>query len=147
MEGLQAGVEYGRSKRTTVLTVGYGRIGKALLPRLTSLGCRVLTAERRQDRREDAAQICGMAIPIEDLGRVRADAIFNTVPSRVIPPSLIRDSIYIELASAPFGISPQEGREIARVYRSASGLPGKYAPYRAGLALWNYLRSEWEATV
>ena len=69
--------------------------------------------------------------------------LFNTVPSHILPRDLLMglqpDTLLIDLASAPFGVSDTHVREAAEQnglrYLRAPSLPGSYAPRDAGRAI------------
>ncbi len=116
-----------------VLICGYGRIGKCLGKILSALGADVTVAARRCEVVYEAA-VCGgfCAELIEEIDiSKRYDAIFNTIPSRIFDGrllSVVENSIYIELASAPYGGDSEMLERYCKKYLLASGIPGKYAP-------------------
>jgi dipicolinate synthase subunit A len=69
--------------------------------------------------------------------------LFNTVPAHILPRDLLMglqpDTLLIDLASAPFGVSDDNVREAAAQnglrYLRAPSLPGSYAPRDAGRAI------------
>lgn len=116
-----------------ILICGYGRIGKCLARMLCSFGADVTIAARRREVVFEAA-VCG-GFGAELIGMVdtnkRYDVIFNTVPSRIFEGKLLNvleNSIYAELASAPYGGDSETLERYCRKYILASGIPGKYAP-------------------
>ena len=76
---------------------------------------------------------------IEKLGKSPHDVIFNTVPSRIVSNEQIlaldTDTLLIELASAPGGFDFEIAEQYGLKCINAQGLPGKYAPRSAGLAI------------
>jgi dipicolinate synthase subunit A len=66
--------------------------------------------------------------------------LFNTVPAHILPRDLLMglqpDTLLIDLASAPFGVSDDHVREATAKnglrYLRAPSLPGSYAPRDAG---------------
>lgn len=122
------------TKRTicnsNVLIIGGGNISKALIPRLKALGAKLHVSARKQS---DYVFIASHgAIPVnsynlEDLGKY--DIIFNTVANKLLLPERLseigNESVYIELASPPYGIDMQRDYNFKTV--SASGLPAKYS--------------------
>lgn len=115
------------------LVTGFGRVGKVLAQRLHALGASVTIAARRPAELA-LAEAMGLesdAIGSYRHGLSRYDFIFNTVPARVfsrLPEG--KNCVYIELASKPFGIAPEEAGGV--IYLPAPGLPGKTAPKTAG---------------
>lgn len=63
------------------------------------------------------------------------DYIFNTVPFRIFDSRLLKtmkkDCVYIELASAPYGIDAYFAENNGINIIKAGGLPGKFSPYTA----------------
>lgn len=111
-----------------VLVLGYGRIGRALAPRLRALGAEVTVYARRADRRvwaEDAGCSTLQTLPPEVAGY---DYLFNTIPVPLLDRAP-EGCFCLELASAPGGFRDPDGVRIAR------GLPGKTAPSSAARVL------------
>lgn len=117
--------------KSRVLVTGGGRIGSILTDRLCSMGARVTAAARkRSDRiRLEAAGAEAVEIPFDSDEQFRFDMIFNTVPAEIFGEKEIGkispECVYIELASAPGGISPEKAGETKFVYIGASGLPAE----------------------
>ncbi len=122
-----------------VAVLGYGRIATALCERLQALGTKV-SAAARNPRDIVRIELAGYrALPIKDEKSLLPlaagyDVIFNTVPHRLLTPSLIErlhpKTLLVELASTPGGWDPALVSSDRAVY--APGLPGKYAPRTAG---------------
>lgn len=114
-------------KNSTVLILGWGRIGKCLGKLLAQYGAKVTIAARKES---DLALIQALgynSIPIQYLNNtpLSYQVVFNTVPEMILPnPILSSDTIVIELASSP-------GICAANVI-NGRGLPGKYAPEESG---------------
>ena len=121
-----------RSERTILgsraLILGFGRIARALAPRLRALGAEVTVWARKPEQRA-LAQCLGCAaldrLPDQPRGW---HFLFNTVPAPLLP-GAAEGTLSIELASAPGGFRDPSGAVIAR------GLPGKAAPLSAAEAL------------
>lgn len=117
--------------KSRVLVTGGGRIGSILTDRLCSMGAKVTAAARKRSdciRLESAgAETVQIPFPPEIMGRY--DIIFNTVPAEIFGEKEIRkispECVYIELASAPGGISSDKSGGTEFVYIGASGLPAK----------------------
>ena len=60
------------------------------------------------------------------------DYIFNTVPSKIFSPenikNLRKDTVFVELASKPFGTDPEYFISFDKKYICGQSLPGKYYP-------------------
>lgn len=133
---------------TSVAVLGYGRIGKCLSRLLHALGATVTVCARREEALfEAAAEGCHPLLLREDdpMGGIHPicrdhSVIFNTVPARVMNREFLldleRDTLLIDLASAPFGVADGDVREAAACnglrYLRAPSLPGSYAPRDAG---------------
>ena len=94
------------------LITGFGRIGKNLAIILRGMGAEVFCAARK-----------------------KADLIFNTVPAKVLTSPVLmqqtRDTLIIELASAPGGIDLKRAEELHLHVIDAPSLPGRVAPKTA----------------
>ena len=126
-------------RRTLVL--GYGRIGRWLARFLLALETPVTVCARRPEAREAArgegAAVC--SFPALSGFLPRASLIINTVPSPVLPRALLlrissRASL-VDLASPPYGFDLADARELGLCARREGGLPGRYCPESAALAL------------
>lgn len=127
------------------LVVGYGKIGKILSSRLSSLGAKVTASARRCS---DLAWIEAngfKSVHTSDLSSVadEFDIIFNTVPKVVLDFRVISktkpDVLIIDLASKPGGVDFEVAHELGRKTISALSLPGRVAPDTAGLIIKNTL--------
>ena len=113
---------------TSVLVIGWGRIGKCLGYLLNSIGCRVTVAARKAS---DRAILDALGYQTADPEYIRHleqfDLIYNTVPAPVLERSRLAqcpDTLKIDLASTP-GL---DGTDVIW----ARGLPGLYAPESSG---------------
>ena len=136
---------------TSVGVLGYGRIGKYLARLLHTLGADVTVCARREESLfEAAAEGCHPLLITENtqmnglhpLCRDHA-ILFNTIPARIMTRELLtsldRDTLLIDLASAPFGACDSDVRDATAHnglrYLRAPSLPGSYAPRDAGRIL------------
>ena len=135
-------------RSTSAAVLGYGRIGKYLARLLRALGAEVTVCARREESLfEAAAEGCHPLLmtpdaPMGGLAPLCRDhaVIFNTVPARVLDRDLLlgleRDTLLIDLASAPFGADDGDVRAAVTRrglrYLRAPSLPGSYAPREAG---------------
>lgn len=117
---------------------GCGTLGKCLADRLSLLGAEV-TVTARNPKETAWAQTFGMKSQPLDAFLARkcdADCIFNTIPFNIFGidfiSSLPEETIYIELASKPYGMSNECSKLLGDRYIPALSLPGKYAPVSAG---------------
>ena len=136
---------------TSVAVLGYGRIGKYLARLLHTLGAAVTVCARREESLfEAASEGCHPLLitegdPMSGLHPLCRDhaILFNTIPAHVMTRELLmgleRDTLLIDLASAPFGVCDGDVREATARnglrYLRAPSLPGNYAPREAGRIL------------
>lgn len=117
------------------LVIGYGRIGKCLAYLLRQMGAKVTVSARKDS---DLAWIENYGYtPVQTKDVVENthefDIVFNTVPVRMIKAeSLSHKSLYIELASTPYGVNPEEVMNSGKQFLLAASLPGKISPVAAG---------------
>lgn len=129
----------------TALVTGFGRIGRALTVRLSALGVFVIVCARSEEQMRKAHELGAHPVHISRLSdaAAQADVIFNTVPARIFDRHILsgigRDTLIIELASAPCGMDMQLAEQMGIMVCVESGLPGRYAPLDAGAALFDAL--------
>jgi dipicolinate synthase subunit A len=124
---------------SNVLVLGYGNIGMILSKMLNGIGANVFCSARKQ---KDIAIIEAMgynSIETDNIDSIinNMDIVFNTIPANILDENKIKifkqDSLYIELASKPYGMD----FEIAKKYNLnvclAPGLPSIVAPYTAAM--------------
>ncbi len=119
---------------------GFGRIGKMLAYILRSVGAHISVFARKETDISliDILGMHGVDIKSEEfLHSVgEQDIIFNTVPYNIITEKLIgtlrSDTVLVDLASAPFGISDELLERYPLNYHRELGIPGRYAPRAAG---------------
>lgn len=121
-----------------VAVFGYGRIGARLASLLTAFGAKVTVVARRSESRLLAEISNHLAVGYTESGDVleNSDIVFNTVPFRIFGKDelskMSKNSLYIELASPPFGFCEEDKDSCAAKIIVASGLPGKTAFESAG---------------
>ena len=120
------------------LIIGFGRLGRALAPRLAGLGARVSVAARKY---ADLAWAESFGWGVEHTGQLAGwlcgyDLVINTVPARVLGEAelaeLKRDCLVIDLASKPGGVDFDAAARLGVRAVWALSLPGKVAPVTAG---------------
>ena len=124
---------------------GYGRLGKTLAPMLKNMGAGVTVAARRDTDIAwaaaygfDCLKICFLKNGTSSLTKLSQgyDVIFNTVPSWIFDRSILKNfsknTLIIDLASAPGGVDPSAAKEFGVKVITALSIPGKYAPISAG---------------
>lgn len=121
-----------------VLIVGLGRIGTALANILKGFGADVTVAVRN-GKGVAKAEICGIKSICTDYITGDYSLVFNTVPNLIFTADLLAEfpdnTLFVELASKPYGIDITEAEKIGKKVIVAQGLPGKIAPVTAGKAL------------
>jgi len=121
-----------------VLVVGFGRLGRALVPRLRALGARVWVSARRYDQQAAAES---MGDGAEGMDRMpdwlcSYDLVMNTVPAPVLSleelAALKEGALVIDLASRPGGVDMTAASALGVRVIWALSLPGKVAPITSG---------------
>ena len=114
---------------TSVLVLGWGRIGKCLARKLTALGCSVTVADRKESDRAMLEALGYRAVDFSAVPKILPHyrILFNTVPDLPLHSDILdlwKKGIAIDLASEP----GMRGKNVI----PARGLPGKYAPESSG---------------
>ena len=121
-----------------VLVVGFGRLGRALGPRLRALGAKVWVSARRYEQRAAAE---GLGLGSEGMDHLSDwlcsyDLVFNTVPAPVLGveelAALKEGALVIDLASRPGGVNLDAAAALGVRVIWALSLPGKVAPVTSG---------------
>lgn len=120
---------------TSVLIVGAGRIGTALVTILKGFGADITLAVRN-GKGVAKARILGVkSVFTKEMGSEYA-LVFNTVPELIFDRERLfgfdKNTLFIDLASRPGGINFDGAAELGRKVIWAQGLPGKTAPVTAG---------------
>lgn len=124
-----------------VLVIGYGRIARALNRILQGMGARVTVAARSREAREAAELRGARAVDMKEmLGCLSAQRlIFSTPPERVLEGEALNrvrsDALLIDLSSPPYGVDVQSAQQQGIQAWREPGLPGRYCPESAGIAL------------
>lgn len=125
-------------KGLPVLVAGYGRIAKYLCGYLVMMGAQVTVAARKESARIQALQLgCERAIDFAEEQEISASfaGLVNTVPAPVLAHMLRAvepGGFYLELASAPFGVTQASVEERGLIYLNGGRLPGRLCPRSAG---------------
>lgn len=116
------------------LITGFGRIGKNLAIILRGMGAEVFCAARKKADLMQMRAFGVQPLMYREISR-RFDLIFNTVPAKVLTSPVLmqqtRDTLIIELASAPGGIDLKRAEELHLHVIDAPSLPGRVAPKTA----------------
>ncbi len=125
------------------LVLGYGRCGKILANMLNGIGANVDVTYRKD---EDLAYIKAYSLSPIYLYKIKEnikkyDFIFNTIPYEILNKDILKninkDTIIIDLASAPGGLDYTYARDLNLKAIYCPSLPGRVAPYTAGEILKN----------
>ena len=106
---------------------GNGFVSKALEELLLKIGVKTYVCARRN-----------ADYGFSDIPSLNPDFIFNTVPAEVLCEDIlkgVKDSVIIELASAPYGLDFELASKLGLKVIKAGGLPGKMFPETAGKIL------------
>ena len=131
---------------STCVVTGFGRIGQALVRRLTAMDAFVIVCARNEAQMRRAHELGAHPLPLERIAQAcaQADVIFNTVPARILHEAALarigQETLLVELASPPYGEDPEAAKRLNVRMVLAGGLPGKYAPMDAGAALFEALQ-------
>ena len=128
--------EFMKRKKITVFgsrcaVAGYGRIGRRVADRLKALGAKVTVAVRGERDLASALSNGLTSVHLDDFtaSGFDGDCIFNTVPCNIFTEDFVRktgdDTLYIELASRPFGMDEKCAAQLAERHVFANSLPGK----------------------
>lgn len=139
----------------SVGVTGFGRVSRALVRLLLAMNAKVTVAARKRADIEEATAMGCKTVHLTGGRSLSAlcestEIIFNTVPHWIFSADILsempRNSLIIDLASAPGGVDASAaGANGIRVIWALS-LPGKYAPVTAGEiiaeTLLSYMREE-----
>lgn len=123
------------------LVTGWGRVARALAPRLRGLGMEVTMAARKPGDRAWAAAWGFHTADTERLAEALrgCSAVVNTVPALLLTAARLAElepeALVLDLASAPGGTDFEAARAFGLRALTAPGLPGKWAPLTAAQAI------------
>ncbi|MCM1363852.1 MAG: hypothetical protein NC122_08405 [Faecalibacterium sp.] len=132
--------EYVVSKK--ILVTGFGRVGKAVAHFMHVMGLDVYVAVRSEPQKCEAASYGYKILDISDIKSTvyLFDFIVNTVPAIIFDENTIslikKDSVYIELASSPFGAEKDYFEKSEKRYILAASLPGRLYPSASAKAIY-----------
>ncbi|MFW5998656.1 MAG: dipicolinate synthase subunit DpsA [Bacillota bacterium] len=130
---------------SNILIMGLGKVGLSLAWRLKNIGAKVYSVTRSKKAIARGNDLGFDMLKYNELENILPDMdiIYNTVPALILTASyfkyITRDTVIIDLASAPGGIDFDKAEEQGIKAMLAPGLPGKSAPKTAGKILGNYL--------
>jgi len=123
------------------IIIGFGRCGKTIARMLNALGAKTTVFARKP---ADLARIKEMGLQANNLDRLteilpQAELIINTIPIQVLTENRLnvtnRETLIIDIASAPGGTDFQAAERLGINAILAPSLPGLAAPKTAGLIL------------
>ena len=126
---------------STVLVLGFGRVGVTVARTFRALGARVIVAARRPASLARALEMGCATVPISGLDEVidGADIIINSVPELIITAELLAKAaarvLIMDLASSPGGVDFEAAAQLNIKAKLYPGLPGIVAPETAGAIL------------
>lgn len=128
----------------TALIIGFGRIATALSEMLKNLNMKVTVAARNELQLKTAKLSGFQIINLKELRNLSGfDFVFNTVPYRIFDEAAMssagKNSVYFELASAPFGVDKELAQKHDIRYVQGGALPGKYLPLSSAKLLKEYM--------
>lgn len=118
------------------MVTGFGRCSESLALLLKAMGAKVHVYARSIKDLSHAMALGFESFHLSELKSNAAyyDIIFNSVPfgifTRECTDRINKNSVFIDIASAPGGIACDAGKENLN-YHFLPGLPGKYSPYTA----------------
>lgn len=120
-----------------IAILGFGRCGKSITKLLSHLDGNISVFSRKNfsDDSQRGNKIKFISIYECEKLLKEYDVIINTIPFNVIAEDTVKlfsNTIYIEVASAPYGFDIYNNDTSAFNFILASGLPGKYTPVSAG---------------
>ena len=121
--------------KSKILILGFGRVAKTLAFKLNGLNANITCAARKDSDFAWISTYGFNSININNLEKKLSnyDVIINTVPYQILTKKELnyikKESLLIDLASAPGGINKKESKELGLKYIWALALPGKVAPY------------------
>ncbi len=129
-----------------ILVTGFGRISKALVLLLRSLGAYVTVCARSTRQLTEAECMGYETLELKDMSKkiYTYDFIFNTVPDNIFTFSDIAaidsGAIYFELASKPYGAPVSVFEELDKKLIDGASLPGRYLSESAGERIAEFIR-------
>lgn len=129
-----------------VLITGFGKVAFQCAKMLSSLGFNVAISARNEAQRETAKSLGYATFDNEKIENYiyMFDIVVSTVPHNIISRKALEhmkdNSLYIELASAPFGAEKKNFKNSKARYILGASLPGKMYPQASARVIFNYIK-------
>ncbi|MBQ8029398.1 MAG: hypothetical protein IJ262_08355 [Clostridia bacterium] len=130
-----------------VLISGFGRVSQLCALLLSSLGANIYIAARSAEQRAKAQCLGYKTLEISDIEKTvfHFDIIISTVPFNVFSHDAInktrKNSLFIELASAPYGSDEKFFNDETAKYIFAPSLPGRYYPETSARIIYKTIKN------
>lgn len=127
------------------LIIGFGDVAKTLAVKLKAVGLEVHIAARNKDQLSIAALNGYKTIKLDMIRKsiYMFDFVFGTVPFNILLVDDVKamgeDSVYFELASAPYTAEKAFFKSFGRKYVLSSSLPGKYLPKASANIIYDFI--------
>ena len=130
------------------LIIGFGDVARTLARMLSNLGLSVTVAMRNTNQMVLADtlgyEVIHLSEIVDYLGRY--DYIFGTVPANILTEKCIaaikNESVYFELASAPFTAEKSHFEKYGKKYVFGGGLPGRFLPFASAELIADFVLKE-----
>ena len=123
---------------SSVLITGFGACGRQIARLFSLLGAKVCIAARSTVARAEAQSLGYKTAELKNLVNLlpAADIVINTVPAHLFGRRELaaakKETLFIEIASYPYGIDEGAALNLGRHLVKAPGLPAKCAPETGG---------------
>ncbi len=130
-----------RLRHAKVLVAGFGFCGREIARTMRGVGAEVTVCVRRMQSAWEAYEAGFSIAYYEQLNDLLpgVDIVINTVPVQVFPENRLKSAkagtLFVEIASAPGGFSPEMAESFGLRVILCPGLPGKYVPAGAAEAM------------
>lgn len=128
-----------------VLIIGSGDVAATLVEKLKALGLDVYLAARNKSRLTSARLNGYKTMSLEMIGELiyMFDFVFGTVPFNILTDADVKamgeDSVYFELASAPYTADKSLFERFGKRHILSSSLPGKYLPKASSEIIYDFI--------
>lgn len=126
-------------KKSNILVLGYGRLGKVITHILKENHAKVTVATKPEMEQAIALVIADEVYDLNEINKYLPyfDVVINTIPVPIVNKDklelLNKDCLIIDLASKPGGVNQKCAKELGLNLRHELGVPGKISPESAAL--------------